>query len=79
LGGEANSRQVGGNHYKGGGKVEHWDFVKMHKIPYMEAQIMKYVMRHGIKNGAEDLWKAKHFLDKLMEQEYPNQLGAKID
>jgi len=40
----ANQRQIGGSHYKGA-TVEHWDFVHMHGIPYMEAQIIKYVMR----------------------------------
>ena len=65
----ANDKQVGGQHYKGV-KVEHWDFVRMHNIQYMEAQIIKYVMRHRYKNGKEDIEKAKHFLDKLLEQEY---------
>ena len=65
-----NNSQVGGTHYQTG-EVQHWDFVKMHSIPYMEAQIIKYVMRHRAKNGAEDLAKARHFLDKLLEQEYP--------
>ena len=65
--GRANARQVGGKHYQTGA-VQHWDFVHMHKIPYMEAQIIKYVMRHQAKNGLEDLEKAKHFLEKLIEQ-----------
>ena len=65
----ANDTQIGADHYKGV-PIEHWDFVKMHSIPYMEAQIIKYVMRHHAKNGVEDLLKAKHFLDKLLEQEY---------
>lgn len=64
----ANERQEGGGHYKGA-PVEHWDFVLMHGIPYMEAQIIKYAMRWRKKGGLEDLRKARHFIDKLIEWE----------
>lgn len=64
----ANEEQVGGAHYKGQ-KVEHWDFVMMHDIPYMEAQVIKYMMRWRKKNGVEDLRKAEHFIRKLIEIE----------
>jgi hypothetical protein len=64
----ANSKQVGGTHYKGP-LVEHWDFVMMHGMPYMEAQIFKYVLRWRSKDGLEDLYKARHFLEKLIEVE----------
>jgi hypothetical protein len=67
----ANDRQVGATHYQGE-KIQHWDFVLMHKMPYMEAQVFKYVLRWKEKNGLEDLRKARHFLDKLIEYE----LGA---
>jgi hypothetical protein len=67
----ANEHQVEGSHYKGE-KVQHWDFVLMHKMPYMEAQIFKYVLRWKDKNGISDLRKAAHFIEKLIEYE----LGA---
>lgn len=63
----ANSRQVGGSHYKS--KIEHWDYVLANDIPYLEAQIIKYVSRWRKKNGLQDLQKAKHFLEKLIEHE----------
>ncbi len=65
---KANEEQVGGTHYKGQ-PIEHWDFVMMHNIPYMEAQIIKYVMRWRSKGGMTDLRKAQHFLQKLIEVE----------
>ena len=74
AGSGANSRQVGGEHYrKVAGAPQHWDFVLAHGIPYMEAQIIKYVMRWRDKGGLQDLEKAKHFLEKLIEHEstYP--------
>jgi hypothetical protein len=63
----ANEKQVGGMHYAK--PIQHWDFVLANNIPYMEAQIMKYVFRWREKNGLEDLEKAKHFLEKLIEWE----------
>jgi hypothetical protein len=62
----ANDRQVGGNHYRKQG-IQHWDYVLANDIPYMEAQIIKYVSRWRDKGGIEDLKKASHFLDKLIE------------
>lgn len=63
----ANSRQVGGNHYHT--PIQHWDFVLANEIPYLEAQIIKYVVRWRKKNGIADLEKAQHFLEKLLEYE----------
>lgn len=64
----ANEKQVGGTHYRE--PIQHWDLVAKNQIPYMEAQIIKYVMRHRKKNKEEDLRKAQHFLQKLIELEY---------
>lgn len=66
----ANKRQVGGRHYQKQ-KIQHWDYVIANDIPYLEAQIIKYVSRWRDKNGLEDLHKAQHFLDKLIEVNTP--------
>lgn len=63
----ANSRQVGGTHYKEVGRVEHWDIVWQWKLDYYQGQITKYVMRWRAKGGIADLEKAQHFLDKYIE------------
>lgn len=80
----ANNRQVGGTHYQQQ-PYQHWDFVNDTKLPYMEAQIVKYVSRWRAKNGVQDLQKAIHFLDKLVEQhanihfqEYPSHRREKV-
>jgi hypothetical protein len=62
----ANERQVGGTHYKTGGE-EHWDRVRRLGLDYFQAQITKYVERCWKKNGVQDLEKARHFLDKYIE------------
>lgn len=63
---KANSRQVGGSHYKTGG-LQHWDLVAMFEWDYFQGQITKYLMRWRKKNGIEDLEKARHYLDKYIE------------
>ena len=65
----ANFMQVGGDHYKNE-RVQHWDFViaQGYGFGYLAGQITKYVMRAPKKNGLEDLKKARHFLDKLIEE-----------
>ena len=72
----ANDKQVGGNHYNK--PIQHWDFVIANDIPYMEAQIIKYVFRWRDKNGRQDLYKAKHFLEKLIEADEGKELEMKI-
>jgi len=64
----ANETQVGGDHYKKQ-KIQHWDFVAANDLDYFQGQITKYVSRWKDKNGLQDLYKAKHFLDKYIEVE----------
>lgn len=66
----ANDRQVGGAHYKRG--IQHWDYVLSKDMPYLEAQVVKYVERWSEKNGLQDLEKAGHFLQKLIEHNFPD-------
>jgi len=64
------STQVGGDHYKKY-KIQPLEFFLANKIPHLEACIIKYVLRHSDKNGKEDLFKAKHAIDILIEDAYP--------
>lgn len=62
----ANDRQVGGTHYKLG--RQHWDYVQRSLGGrYLEGTITKYIARWRKKNGVEDLNKALHYLEKLIE------------
>lgn len=66
---EANKTQVGGSHYKRGGE-EHWDRQwRLFGRGYFVGCITKYVERYPDKGGVEDLKKARHFIDKLIELE----------
>lgn len=64
----ANDMQVGGSHYSEG-SIQPWDFIVSNNIGYLEGNIIKYVARWRKKGGIEDLRKAGHYLQKLIEVE----------
>ena len=39
-------------------------------LPHHEASILQYIVRHKQKNGLEDLFKAKWYLDRLIALAY---------
>lgn len=61
--------QVGGDHYKRF-KIQPIEFCQMNKLDVCQSNIIKYVCRHNFKNGLEDLKKAKHYIDLLIQMEY---------
>lgn len=63
--------QEGGSHYKKMA-IQPIDFIYFNDIPFIEGNIIKYILRHRKKNGLEDLKKAKHYLEILIEKEYEN-------
>lgn len=65
---KANEHQVGGSHYASPTGVQHWDVVVMLKLDYFQGQITKYTIRWRKKGGLDDLHKARHFLDKYIEE-----------
>lgn len=64
----ANKNQVGGDHYKNQ-DIQPWDFIASAGLDFFEGNIVKYVCRWMKKWGIEDLRKARHYLDKLIEIE----------
>jgi hypothetical protein len=62
----ANAQQVGGAHYATKA-IQPWDFIIANNLGYLEGNIVKYVSRWKDKGGVEDLKKARHYLDKLIE------------
>jgi hypothetical protein len=63
----ANDTQVGGSHYQG--PIQPWDYIVANDIGYLAGNVIKYVSRYKQKNGVEDLKKAQHYLQKLIEIE----------
>lgn len=60
--------QEGGNHYKSL-KIQPVEYIHANNLGYCEACVIKYVTRWRSKNGIEDLRKAQHFIDLLIELE----------
>jgi len=60
--------QVAGNHYKKM-KIQVVEYCHANNIPYMEGSVIKYVSRWRDKGGLDDLKKAKHFIEMLIELE----------
>jgi hypothetical protein len=63
----ANDRQTGGSHYLKA--IQPWDYIAANGLDFFEGNIVKYVTRWRQKGGVEDLRKARHYLDKLIEME----------
>lgn len=61
-------KQEGGSHYKDM-QIQPVEFINKNQIPYIEGCVIKYCCRWRKKNGIEDLKKARHFLDLLIEME----------
>lgn len=60
--------QEGGTHYKGM-TIQPFEYIHANGIGFAEGCVIKYVSRWRAKNGVEDLKKARHFLDLLIEAE----------
>lgn len=54
--------QIGGNHYTRWG-CQPFEFAMINGLHPAQTKIIKYVMRHDIKGGAEDIRKALHVCD----------------
>jgi len=60
------NKQEGGDHYKKM-VIQPIEFIIKNGLGFIEGNIIKYVCRYKDKNGLEDLKKARHYLDMLIE------------
>lgn len=65
---KANDVQIGGSHYKRSA-YEPWDVIHAWKLGYFDGNAVKYLSRWKQKGGVDDLRKARHYIDKLIELE----------
>lgn len=68
----ASARQVGGEHYREM-VVQPWDAMKAWMTPaefkgFLKGNAIKYLARELGKGGADDIRKAQHYIDKLVEE-----------
>jgi hypothetical protein len=60
--------QTGGSHYKDL-KIQPVEYIHANGLGFCEGSVIKYITRWRAKNGIEDLKKARHFIDLLIELE----------
>lgn len=58
--------QVGGDHYRCL-PIQPVEYILKNGLGFCEGNVVKYVTRWRMKNGVEDLKKARHYLDLLID------------
>ena len=65
----AYDKQIGGSHYKNM-VVQPSEFINKNKLLFAEGNAIKYICRHKQKGERQDLEKAKHYIDMIIERDY---------
>ena len=63
------NKQIGGSHYKDM-VVQPSEFINKNKLLFAEGNAIKYICRHAHKGEIQDLEKAKHYIDMIIERDY---------
>lgn len=73
------TQEIGGSHYKGFA-IEPIQFILANGLGFCEGNVVKYICRYKRKNGVEDLKKARHYIDFLIErEEHPETFEGRKD
>ena len=64
------NKQIGGSHYKNM-VMQPSEFINKNKLLFAEGSAIKYICRHAHKGEVQDLEKAKHYIDMILERDYP--------
>jgi len=62
-------KQIGGQHYRSM-KVQPSVFINENKLLFAEGNAIKYICRHSLKGKKEDILKAIHYLEMIIERDY---------
>ena len=62
-------KQMGVSHYKYM-KIQPSKFINDNKLLFAEGNAIKYICRHAAKGEVQDLEKAKHYIDMIIERDY---------
>ena len=61
--------QVGGKHYRNM-KIQPAEFINVNKLLFAEGNAIKYICRHSVKGKEQDIKKAIHYLEMILERDY---------
>jgi len=62
-------KQVGGTHYRSM-VIQPSEFINKNNLPFAEGNAIKYICRHQNKGKADDIKKAIHYLEMILERDY---------
>ena len=62
--------QVGGGHYKNF-PIQPIEFSMKNGLSFWQGSVIKYICRYRAKGGVQDLEKIKHYVDLIIQLEYP--------
>ena len=62
-------KQVGGKHYRNM-KIQPAHFINENKLLFAEGNAIKYICRHSAKGKEQDIKKAIHYLEMILERDY---------
>jgi len=62
-------KQIGGTHYQDF-KIQPSKFIIENGLLYPEGCVIKYILRHSLKGKKQDLLKAIHFIEMIIERDY---------
>jgi hypothetical protein len=72
----AHKKQIGGDHYKRMA-IQPSHYIVKNNLGWYEGNIVKYITRHSIKGGRQDIEKVIHYAELLLEDQYDNSEGHK--
>ena len=62
-------KQVGGNHYSKM-KIQPAEFINENNLLFAEGNAIKYICRHTKKDKKQDILKAIHYCEMIIERDY---------
>ena len=62
-------KQEGGSHYKDM-IIQPVEYITANRLGFLEGNVIKYITRHTIKNGAEDIHKSIHYCELILATRY---------
>ena len=66
---KAYKKQVGGSHYQNM-VMQPSEFINKNKLPFAEGSAIKYICRHAAKGKEQDIHKAIHYLEMILDRDY---------
>ena len=65
----AYKKQIGGSHYKSM-VMQPSEFINKNRLQFAEGSAIKYICRHSAIGKEEDIKKAIHYLEMILERDY---------